>query len=271
MNPMESSCVSDSVSVVRAANATSWCVACEAVRACRPPVRIALLLFVLLIGRSARGQPVSGEEVVLVRLKYTVDSEAAGAANDWNAKEFGKVLQNLSETLNGTTTVRTAREPVVLTLESPEIFLYPFLFMTGHHGCRLNEAEVANLREHLTKGGFLLATACCGNEPFAKCFEREMKKVFPDADLKVIPPDHPVYHSFYTIQEVKLFFGASQRAEGPSLKGIDIDGRTAVILSPYALTCGWTKQGTCGASCRRIAAVDAFKMGVNIVIYALTY
>jgi len=55
------------------------------------------------------------------------------------------------------------------------------------------------------------------------------------------------------------------------IRGIDIDGRTVVIFSPYALTCGWTRRATCISSCKRFATEDAFKIGINIIIYALTH
>jgi len=235
-------------------------------------MRIAVLSFVVLVGVLAQPAPAPDQELVLIRLKYTVDHSAH--PNDWNAKGFARVLYNVSEALSRATSVKAAKDPIVLTLEGPDIFSCPFLFMTGHYGPILNEREIANLREHLIKGGFLLATSCCGNESFTKAFEREMKKVFPDNELKPLPPEHPVFHTFYTIEKAKCLFGASEtneRIERPLLRGIDIEGRTVVILSPYALTCGWTRRATCISSCKRFATEDAFKIGLNIIIYALTH
>jgi len=236
-------------------------------------MRIAALL-AALVSVLAQAAATPGEELVLIRIQYTVDSTNPSRRNDWNAKGFGRVLCNVSEALNRATSVKAARDPKVLTLEDPGLFSYPFLFMTGHFGCRLNEGEVVNLREHLTKGGFLFAAACCGNESFTKAFEGEMKKVFPNKELKLLPPEHPVFHTFYTIEKAKCLFGASEaseRIERPPLRGIDVDGRTVVILSPYALTCGWTRKATCIDSCKRVATEDAFKIGINVIIYALTH
>ena len=231
-----------------------------------------ILFIVFSLAILARPALAPDQELVLVRLKYTVDH--GSRPNDWNAKGFGNVLCNVSEALSRATSVNTATDPSVFTLGDPSIFSHPFLFMAGHYGPVLNEEEVVNLREHLTKGGFLFATSCCGNASFTRNLEREMRKVFPDNELKPLPPEHPVFQTFYAIEEAKCLFGTNEtdaRMERPQLRGIDVDGRTVAIFSPLALTCGWTRRATCTASCKRFATGDAFRIGVNVIIYALTH
>ncbi len=234
--------------------------------------KYAILIVVLCLAIIARSAVAPDQELVLVRLKYKVDHSSR--PNDWNAKGAGRVLCNVSEAISRATSVKVAKDPNVFALGDPDIFSYPFLFMAGHYGPILNDEEVANLREHLTRGGFLFATSCCGNASFTINFEREMRKIFPDSELKLLPPEHPVFTTFYTIKEAKCLFGASETDTNmvrPLLKGIDVDGRTVVIFSPVALTCGWTRRATCTASCKRYATEDAFRIGINVIIYALTH
>lgn len=233
---------------------------------------IAVLSLAVVTGVVAAPARAQSRQLVLARLKYTVDRSSR--PNDWNAKGFARVLCNVSEALSQATSVKVAKDPNTLTLEDPDIFLRPFLFMAGHYGPILNESEIANLREHLSKGGFLLATSCCGNDLFTKAFGREMKKVFPDKELEPLAPEHPVFHTFYTIEKVRCLFGAGEenvKIKAPPLRGIDIEGRTVVIFSPYALTCGWTRRPRCIGSCVRFGIEDAFKIGINAIIYALTH
>ena len=77
--------------------------------------------------------------------------------------------------------------------------------------------------------------------------------------------------SNYEIEEVECFTGSKETREPPTLRGIEIEGRIVMILSPRALTCGWTRRATCGSNCKRLAADDAFKTGINVIIYALTH
>jgi hypothetical protein len=162
----------------------------------------------------------------------------------------------------------------VLELNDDELFSQPFLFMAGHFGVVLRESEVENLHKHLTRGGFLLATACCGNPSFTRTFEREMKRVFPNQELKPIPREHLVYRSLFPLTTIHCLQGAdgSNKQDLPTpLSGLELDGRLAVVFSPQALTCGWASSGTCIESCRRIAPDDARKIAANVAVYSLTH
>lgn len=243
-----------------------------------------LLLVVCFASGAVEAQPQPNDEFVLARLKYTIGCETHKDA--WNAKAWGNVLHNLHEALNRSVGLPPPQPPKVVALSDREVFAYPWLFMTGHHTFALTDVEIENLRAHVTRGGFLLATACCGSEGFTQSFERDIAKVFPEHRLTALPPDHPVFEVPYRVDRVTHVYtyranrGAHHpRVERPILKGIDLDGRTAVILSPYALTCGWTRRGVCGGhnfgesqfACRRVGEEDSFKLGVNIVVYALTH
>lgn len=236
---------------------------------------ISILLLTLLAAVAVDPVPTSEQELVLVRIQYTVDTQDDNGRNDWNAKDFAHVLENVSSLLNETTSVQVSPEPKVLKLTDEALFSYPFLFMAGHLGLVLSETEVERLRSHLTKGGFLLATACCGSPSFAGSFEREMKKVFPSQKLAVIPREHLIYRSLYPLTTIHCLSGELGTANpyyGPTpLKGIEIDGRLVVVFCPPALTCGWASSGKCTAGCGRVAPDDARKLAANVVVYSLTH
>jgi len=226
------------------------------------------------IAAAAAPSAAPGQELTLVRLKYTVDTSNPDQRNDWNAKDFAHVLENVSALLRRTVSIQASPEPKVLTLEDPALASYPFLFMAGHFGVVLNQAETQWLRRHLTRGGFLLATACCGNPSFVRSFEREMKKVFPEAPLKTLPREHLVYRSLYEIDSVACLSGADSTRPSRNqslLQGIEYDGHLVVVFSPTALTCGWAQNGNCIPSCERVAPEDARKLAANIVVFALTH
>jgi len=81
--------------------------------------------------------------------------------------------------------------PKPLNIASPELLdkMPPFIFFTGHKDFVLTEAEVANLREYLFRGGLIWgdnALAGAGSR-FDVNFRREMKRVIPDPDKKFVP------------------------------------------------------------------------------------
>ena len=68
---------------------------------------------------------------------------------------------------------------------------YPFLHVTGHGNIQFSDAEVARLRDYLTRGGFLHVD---DNYGLDESFRREIKRVFPDRELVDVPllaPDLP--------------------------------------------------------------------------------
>jgi hypothetical protein len=118
----------------------------------------------------------------------------------------------------------------------------------------------------------LFADACCGRLAFHLAFEREIARVFPDNKLATIPLDHPLYHNHHDIGRVEYTprvaedFGA---LNAPGLKGISINGRLAVVYSRFDLGNGWEQfphPYTYGYAER-----DAFAIGTNVVVYAVTH
>ena len=67
---------------------------------------------------------------------------------------------------------------------STDIFQYPFLHMTGHGNVFFSDEDAENLRLHLISGGFLHIDDNYGMEPY---ITKELKKVFPNKELRAIP------------------------------------------------------------------------------------
>ena len=55
----------------------------------------------------------------------------------------------------------------------------------------------------------------------------------------------------------------------PELWGLELDGRLALVYSPFALGCGLEGQEFDG--CWGLVAEDARRLAANIILYALTH
>ncbi len=105
-------------------------------------------------------------------------------------------------------------------LASETLYEYPFAIMTGEGSFTLLESERKNLKAYLERGGFLLASAGCSSSKWGRSFQKELRSLFPDRELKQLPLDHAIYHTVYDIESVRLKNGGTTL-----LEGLEIDGR----------------------------------------------
>ena len=181
-------------------------------------------------------------------------------------------LDSLMEELELRTSIRGVKERRVITLSDPDLFFCPLLYMAGKDEFDpFTPKEREILARFLTYGGFLLADDTMGAKGFGfdRSFRREMSQIFPDQEMKRLPPDHSVYRSFYLIETL----GGRQKVN-PYLEGITLDQWTPVIYSQNDLSGAWARDRfgkwihPCvpGGEAQR---ASAFKAGINIVVYSL--
>ncbi|MFQ5896363.1 MAG: DUF4159 domain-containing protein [Nitrospinota bacterium] len=179
----------------------------------------------------------------------------------------------LMEEVERRTTVEPVRRRHVVEATSSDVFRYPFLYMAGRYEFDpFGDEEVEALRRHLRFGGFLLADDSLGQRDFGfdEAMRRLVSRLFPRQALRPLPPDHAVYRSYYLIRRV-----VGRQVVNPYLEGVSVDDFTPVIYSQNDLGGAWARDADgrwlreCvpgGEDQRR----DAFRLGVNLVIYALT-
>jgi hypothetical protein len=182
---------------------------------------------------------------------------------DWYANPSG--LPNLMKAITQSMSVRMTDRPANVRLTDPALWSYPYLYMTGHGNVKFSSEEVVLLRRYLLQGGFLHADDNYGMD---ESFRREMKRVFPDAELVEVPHDHPVYHVVYDFPNglPKVHKHDDKPAQG---FGIFKDGRLVVFYSYQSdLGNGWEDAERYGdAPATREAAL---RMGVNLFAYAMS-
>ncbi|PYS32858.1 MAG: hypothetical protein DMG14_33335 [Acidobacteria bacterium] len=174
------------------------------------------------------------------------------------------------------TTVWTDPESYqIVDIDSNELFQYPFIYMSEPGYLNLLPGDIKNLREYLDRGGFLLMDDFRGNEFDNSQFQnmrQQMKKLFPDRELSLVPPTHPIFHLVYDLDEAAMlppyrmfnsgdvqFFGISD-AKGRLQVMIDFNND----ISEY-----W--QALDVGQCSIHEAGTAVELGVNYAVYALTH
>ncbi|MEZ6059320.1 MAG: DUF4159 domain-containing protein [Planctomycetaceae bacterium] len=160
--------------------------------------------------------------------------------------------------------ISTSRRFHAVKLSSDEVFNHPMVIMTGEGEFTLTDAERENLRQYLTRGGFLLASAGCSSKEWNRSFRREMTAIFPDQPTTPISYDHPVFNTVHRIDSLKAKHG-----EPKPLEGVTLDGRLAVIYSEDGLNDTAHAQGCC--CCGGNEITNCIDVNVNILAYALLF
>lgn len=175
--------------------------------------------------------------------------------------------------LNANTTVPVDFTPNAIGLDDPEVADFPLLFMTGHYNFTLTAEESAGLARHLRRGGSLIVTAAAGLKPFDRAFRRELKKAVPDSELIRIPPTHPVFAGGWNTIDRVVYTPAALKdrpeLEYPEFYGLFLDGRLAVLYTPFDLMSGVNRESN--AYARGLAPDDALRVTLNVITYFLSH
>ncbi len=196
------------------------------------------------------------------RLKYE--------GGNWDSQNLA--WGELADFLVGISNVRAVREPVILTADSPELFNYPVIFMTGDSAfAEWNHAQIERLKRYFDAGGIIVIDDCTGlkDSGFSKSVKREFAKIFPNDPLSRIKDSNAVFISFFLLPGV---CGARQSV--PYLEGVEKSGQLAVIFSANDLFGVWEKDklGNWLKECRpggETQRLEAQKLSVNIIMYAM--
>lgn len=107
---------------------------------------------------------------------------------DWYANPTS--LPNLIKFSNQTIATKIKAKPATVMPDSPDLFNYPFIHMTGHGNVLFSESEVKNLQAYLKSGGFLHIDDNYGLDQYVR---KEIKKLFPNEVLVEIPTSHAIF------------------------------------------------------------------------------
>ncbi len=215
-------------------------------------IRILFLAVLTLVSQSIG----IAQELKIAKLKYN-------GGGDWYANKTA--LPNLIAFCNATLNTNIAAEEDVVEVGGPEIFLYPYIYMTGHGNVVFSDQEAENLRNYLLGGGFLHIDDNYGLDKFVRL---EMKKVFPNIDFVEVPFDHLIYHQKFDFDKglPKIHEHNGKPAQG---FGIIFEGRLVCYYSYETdLGNGWEDQRIYNDP--EYLRQLALRMGANIIQYSFT-
>jgi len=195
-------------------------------------------------------------QLTIARLKYF-------GGGDWYWGNSS--LPNLIDFIKHHTSIPVADEEVRVTLEDDRLFNYPFLYITGHGPIKLSDSEAEKLNRYLTAGGFVFCNDTYG---LRESFFISMRKVLPDVDPVELPFNHDLFSCYYNFPNglPKIH---KHDGNPPQAFGWFVEGRLAALFAYESdIGDGWEEPQVHNDPEEK--REQALRMGVNIVVYALT-
>jgi hypothetical protein len=253
----------------------------------------AVLLAALVLGAPIDAQQVplqgppsghlAGLQWTFVRIKYSAQLTRNYRFDYWGepwAIDAPAAEQNLSRRLKTVTSIEVG-DPIVLTLEDPALWQYPWIYFVEPGNLRLKDEEVPVLREFLLRGG--TATFDDFHGPYEwDNLVRELQRVFPDRRIVDLPPSHPIYTCFYKIDAYPQIPGLGSFLSGrtwekggftAALRAVLDDRGRPMVLINWNTDMGdgweWSNAEEYPGYIRNTR--EAYRMAINEIVYALTH
>ncbi|HSQ29784.1 MAG TPA: DUF4159 domain-containing protein [Gemmatimonadaceae bacterium] len=189
-------------------------------------------------------------------------------SGDWDSAPL--LPANIIDTIARYTEITVAPTGVVVALADARTLRYPLLYLTGHLPVRFSDAERANVRRFVERGGLLFVDD--HNHDVDGTFHRTAteeiaRTVGPLAEL---PNDHPLYSAFFkfdgpptTSHELN---GWGDNLVHKHLLAVMRGNRIGVLYSNKDYSSEWNYH----PDTKRFMSVDNTRFAVNLVVYALT-
>jgi hypothetical protein len=226
----------------------------------------------------------AGLRWTFVRIKYSANS----SPNRYRLEYWGEpwaidgpaAEQNLSRRVKTTTSIEVG-DPIAISLDDPRLWTYPWIYFVEPGNLHLTDAEVPILREFLLRGG--TATFDDFHGPYEwESLAAELKRVFPDRPIVDLTPPHPIFSCFYNVEKYPQIPGLGSFLNGRTwekggfvshLRTIFDDRQRPMVLINWNTDMGdgweWSNAQDYPGYIRYTA--EAYRMGINEIVYALTH
>ena len=191
---------------------------------------------------------------------------------DQHLPEILELVSDVDANLGGSTIVR---------ITDHELFDYPWASLCEVGYLTLTDEEVESLRNYVLKGGFVVVDDF--NSRAWYNFEEQMQRVFPGGRWVELDAGHPIFNVFYKIDDIS--FGADNSRVGGgygygygygyprdlALYEDNDPSKRLLMIANYNNDSGeyweWSESDYLPIDLTN----EAYKLGVNYVIYSMTH
>ncbi len=198
-------------------------------------------------------------------IDYTWENGITSRVFDWNMVPAD--CQQLLRIVKNYVKLEYKVQTVDLATFSGSPSEIPILCFSGGRSLKFTPAERGKLRQYLLDGGMIWFDSIVGSPYFYRSALEEIHKILPEAPIKRLEPDHPVFHMVIPVNGAQTNTG--QTIE-PAMDGAYIGSRLAAIISPYGMGCGWDNaEPSLVTDAKIYRNRTALEIGVNLTVYSI--
>ena len=215
-------------------------------------------------------------DFVFARLRFRAPArrsyyQAWGIDTNKADRQFIQVIQRLTRV-----DARSVEE--IVDIDSDAVFQFPFLYAVAVGEWEIKDRQAARLREYFQRRGFLMVDDFHAEEEWAN-FAGVLTRIFPEGDVIDLPNDHPIFHTVYNLADrvripglnVVNGRGVERGGEEPHWRAVvDAEGRVMVVICHNMDVADAWEWADAPEYPERFAT-EAYKLGINYIVYALTH
>ncbi len=171
--------------------------------------------------------------------------------------------------------------PNYIEIMDPRLFDFPYAYIVEPGQMVFSRQEAAQLREYLLRGGFLHLDDFWGLDQ-KENLVTELRKVFPEYPLQPIPLNHPIFHTFFDIDEIIQTPNQGNGCRGgrtweqpddtePRIYGISDDKGRLMVAVTYNTDIGDAWEFMDLKCYPEKYSGYAIRVGLNFMIYAMSH
>jgi len=206
-------------------------------------------------------------ELVIARWEYTAMGKFGGTGWSHN---YPSSDQHFAQVVSEATNIDVKSVSYrIVQLGSPEVFEYPFAVVSEPGEMALTDHEVENLRQFIDRGGFVLMDDFDGTRDL-DTLQRNLHRAFPDRDLVRLTIDHDIFNVFYRIDQLNILSPYLVDGEPVFYALMNKNGKIGVVAAyNNDLENFWDYIDRGEYPLK--PSIEAFRIGINSVIYSMTH
>jgi uncharacterized protein DUF4159 len=188
------------------------------------------------------------------------------------AHDYPRAERNFMRILTETTNIRPYMDGGrVFSTDDPELTKYPLAYISEPGFWNPSEEEVVGLRAYLEKGGFLIADDFRGSD--WNNFEAQMRRVIPGSRFQELDESHDIFDSFFRIENLAAILSPTYGTT-PIYMGLHEENdptKRLMVIANYNNDIGEYWEFSDVGWYPIDLSNEAYKLGVNYLVYALTH